>query len=83
VSHLPASLRPTVAAAMVLLSDPRPDDVFLDSMCGGGTLLIERAQFGRYGLLLGGDIEPRALEASRRNIGPRYRPIQIHHWDAA
>jgi 23S rRNA G2445 N2-methylase RlmL len=81
-NHLPASLRPTVASAMAFLSDAQPGDVFLDPMCGGGTILIERALLGRYRVLLGGDIDRRAVEASRENIGPRYRPILIHHWDA-
>jgi len=44
--------------------------------------LIERALWGRYRFILGGDIDPRAVETSRENIGPRYKPIRIHHWDA-
>jgi tRNA (guanine6-N2)-methyltransferase len=82
ISHLPASLRPTVAAAMVFLSDPKPDDVFLDPMCGAGTILIERALAGRYRSLLGGDIDPTAVETSLNNIGPRYKPIRVRRWDA-
>src|SRR5438128_3351665 len=39
--HLPASLRPTVAAAMVRLAEARPNQVFLDPMCGAGTILAE------------------------------------------
>src|SRR5262249_55928027 len=35
--HLPASLRPTLAAAMVRLADLRPGQVLLDPMCGAGT----------------------------------------------
>jgi len=80
--HLPASLRPTVASAMIFLSDPQPHDVFLDPMCGASTILIERALAGRYRFLLGGDIDPGAVETSLANIGPRYKPIQMHHWDA-
>ncbi len=81
-SHIEASLRPVVARAMVLLSDPRDDDVFIDPMCGAGTILIERGEHGRYRQLLGGDIAPRALEAARSNIGPRYKPIELREWDA-
>jgi tRNA (guanine6-N2)-methyltransferase len=80
---LPAALKPTIAAAMVLLSSPSPDDVFLDPMCGSGTILIERALAGRYHLLLGGDADPEAVEATRANVGPRYKPVEIHRWDAA
>jgi SAM-dependent methyltransferase len=82
VSHLPASLRPTVAAAMVFLSEPQPDDVFLDPMCGAGTILIERALAGRHCCLLGGDVDPEAVATALDNIGPRYKPISVRHWDA-
>jgi 23S rRNA G2445 N2-methylase RlmL len=33
-------------------------------------------------LLLGGDRDPTAVEATRENIGPRYKPIEIREWDA-
>ena len=79
---LPAALKPTVARAMVALSRPQPDDVFLDPMCGAGTILIERAHAGRYRQLLGGDSDPRAVEAAQANIGPRYQPIELRLWDA-
>ena len=80
-AHIPASLRPA-AAALVWLTQPRPNDVFLDPMCGAGTLLIERAHAGRYKLLIGGDISEEAVAVTRSNIGPRYKPIEIHDWDA-
>ena len=79
---LPASLKPTIAAAMALVSRPRADDTVLDPMCGTGTLLIERAEAGRYRQLLGGDLEPEAVAAARENIGRRYQPIELRQWDA-
>jgi precorrin-6B methylase 2 len=79
---LPAALKPSVAAAMVRISQPLPDDVFLDPMCGSGTILIERALAGRYTLLLGGDSDPDAVAATRENVGRRYQPIEIRAWDA-
>jgi 23S rRNA G2445 N2-methylase RlmL len=81
-AHLPASLRPSAAAALVHLTRPADDDVFLDPMCGAGTLLIERAEAGRYSLLLGGDSDQEAIAAARANVGRRYQPIEIHRWDA-
>ena len=81
-ASLPASLKPTVARAMALVSEPRADDVFLDPMCGSGTILIERALAARYRLLLGGDIDPEAVQAAMENIGPRYKPIELQLWDA-
>jgi tRNA (guanine6-N2)-methyltransferase len=81
-ASLPAALRPTVAAAMVQLSEPGAEDTFLDPMCGSGTILIERALAERYRCLLGGDVDPQAVETARANIGPRYKPIEIRRWDA-
>ncbi|MFL5806297.1 MAG: TRM11 family SAM-dependent methyltransferase [Roseiflexaceae bacterium] len=82
IDHLPASLRPSAAAALAWLTRPAPDDVFLDPMCGAGTILIERAHAGRYALLLGGDIRAEALAVARANVGPRYKPIELREWDA-
>lgn len=81
VAQVEASLRPTVARALVMLSEPADGDVFLDPMCGAGTILIERGLYGRYAQLLGGDIRPAAVAATRTNIGPRYKPIAIREWD--
>ncbi|HXD90648.1 MAG TPA: methyltransferase domain-containing protein [Candidatus Binataceae bacterium] len=82
-AHIPGSLRPSVAAAMGILSRPQSDDVVLDPFCGAGTILIERAHLERYQSLVGGDLDRGALEAARTNIGPRYKPIEVHSWDAA
>lgn len=81
-AQIEASLRPTVARAMVRLCEPGDDDVFLDPMCGAGTILIERGEHGRYVQLLGGDIRPEAIAATLTNVGPRYKPIEVREWDA-
>jgi 23S rRNA G2445 N2-methylase RlmL len=82
IEHIPASLRPTAAAALAWLTQPADDDVFLDPMCGAGTILIERAHMGRYAQLLGGDQREEALAVARSNVGPRYKPIELRRWDA-
>ena len=82
VAHFPGSLRPSVAAAMAMLSQPGDDDVVLDPLCGGATILVERAHLGRYKMLLGGDSNPEGLAAARENVGPRYKPIELRQWDA-
>ena len=38
-AHTPASLKPTVAAALVAWSAASATDVFVDAMCGAGTIL--------------------------------------------
>jgi tRNA (guanine6-N2)-methyltransferase len=87
--ELPAALRPSVAAAMVYLTDPQPGEVFLDPMAGSGTLLYERLQAGPFGQILGGDIETERVDAARKNVrGSRKKPgagdppIDIREWDA-
>ena len=83
IAHRPGALRPSVAAAMAWLSDPREDDIVLDPFCGTGTVLIERAQLGRYRNLIGSDRDSGAIRAARENVGPRYKPIELHgDWDA-
>lgn len=82
IAHLPASLRPTLAAAMVFLSQPRPSDRFCDPMCGVGTILIERAMVERYAGLWGGDRDAVAIVMAKTNIGPRHQPLALHRWDA-
>src|SRR6202044_1905483 len=41
LEHRPASLRPTVAAAMVRLAEVRPAQTILDPICGAGPNLAE------------------------------------------
>jgi len=79
VEHLPASLRPTVAAAMVRLAGTGPGQVVVDPMCGAGTLLGEQVEalrpYQRQGVrLLGGDVDRNAVRAAGinlRRLGPK------------
>lgn len=85
--ELPASLRPSMAAALVLLTEPDADDIFLDPMCGSGTILLERLYAGPSQMILGGDILPDRVTASRQNMpkprkGRKKRDISIRQWDA-
>ncbi|HSJ59424.1 MAG TPA: THUMP domain-containing protein [Anaerolineae bacterium] len=81
VANLPAALRPSVAGAMVFLTEPSPADVFLDPMCGSGTLIAERLLVGDVAAILGGDIVPRALDASVANVAQLGRPCTFCCWD--
>lgn len=80
--QVPHTLKPTVAYSMVRLSKPHPDDIFLDPMCGAGTILLERAFSGRYRYLLGGDISEEAIYATIKNFGRQHQPRQFFHWDS-
>ncbi len=82
IINLPASLRPSVAAAMVFLTDPAPKDIFLDPMCGSGTLMSERALVGHYSQVLGGDILSTSVQATHQNLTHTQKPFTVCNWDA-
>ncbi len=84
--HRPASLRPTLAAAMVRIAEIEPQHVVLDPMCGAGTLLAEhlavaRSIRGASRVVLGGDREFDALRAAGGNLRRLGVPY-LSHWDA-
>jgi tRNA (guanine6-N2)-methyltransferase len=79
---LPASLKPSIARAMVRLSKPQPEDVVLDPCCGAGTLLIERGLAGPFDELHGGDRDPAAATRARGNLRLAGLQGPIKEWDA-
>jgi tRNA (guanine6-N2)-methyltransferase len=79
---LPASLKPTVARAIVRLSEPRPSDSVLDPCCGAGTLLIERALVLPHGPLFAGDLDPAAAATARGNLRAAGIAAEVREWDA-
>jgi tRNA (guanine6-N2)-methyltransferase len=68
VANYPGALNATIAAAMIDLTQPRPDDHFINLMCGSGTLLVERLLLCRTAEALGVDISGEALDAARANL---------------
>lgn len=66
--ELKAALRPSVAAAMIHLTNPADDDVFLDPMCGSGTLLMERRYAGAYAQMVAADKLRDAVYAAQKNV---------------
>ncbi len=67
VCNREGALNAAVAQAMVQLSEPTPDDVYLNMGCGSGTLLIERLLAGEAKSVVGYDLDPAALECARQN----------------
>ena len=63
----PGALRPPVAHALVRLSEPRDDEVFLDPFCGSGTIAAERA-FYTATRIVAIDIDPDILALTRQNV---------------
>lgn len=80
--HLPASLRPTVAAAMSKLAHPTETDIVLDPLCGAGTILVERSLMAPCAEILGGDIREPAVVMARRNASAAGVKVDWHQWDA-
>ena len=79
-SHVPGSLKPSVAAALLSLVEVEPGMRVLDLCCGGGTILIEAAMRGA--VAHGGDNDPVTAAAAQTNIDAAGVPIQIRLWDA-
>ncbi|SHK96633.1 23S rRNA G2445 N2-methylase RlmL [Pseudonocardia thermophila] len=63
-----AAANATVAAAMVRLSKPRPDDRVAALMCGSGTILVERLLAARARCAVGVDLAADAIAAARENL---------------
>jgi 23S rRNA G2445 N2-methylase RlmL len=61
----PGALRPTVAAAMVMLAG-KPAGTLLDPCCGSGTILAEAVAHGWTAM--GRDIDPAAVDVARMNV---------------
>jgi tRNA (guanine6-N2)-methyltransferase len=84
VCDRPGALNAAVAQAMIRLTQPQPDECFLNLCCGSGSLLIERAAFGPARRLIGCDLDEEALDCARANVaasGDRGQ-IDLFLWDA-
>jgi tRNA (guanine6-N2)-methyltransferase len=86
LEHRPASLRPTMAAALVRLAEIKPRHVVVDPMCGAGTILAEHlVVIGKIRTTiapaLGGDLERGAVRAAASNL-QRLGRVDLLNWDA-
>jgi|GEM_PF-1057129 len=81
----PGELPRTTCRLLAELTDPRPDDVFLDPFCGYGGVALERALAAPYRFVFASDLDPakvaavkealrdRAFERRRRTFFPKVR----------
>ncbi len=78
-----ATLRADIAYCMAYLAGIKIEDVVLDPMCGSGSILFEASTF-KPKVLLGGDINPEAVEASRKNLEEikQNLKVELAEWDA-
>ena len=72
------SLNAVIAACMVELSRPRREQRYLNLMCGGGTLLVERLLRRGAATAVGLDISREALAASRGNLAAAGLAERVH-----
>lgn len=63
----PGGIRPTIAAALVWLSEPKQDDVFWDPFCGSGTIPRERAAY-KCRRIMASDINADVIDHTRHNV---------------
>ncbi len=68
ICNYEGALNATVAHAMVLMTQPHPSDLYVNIGAGSGTLLIERAAWGRASVILGVDRSEEALTCTQDNI---------------
>ena len=78
--HVPGSLKPAVAAALVSLANLTPNMQVLDPCCGAGTILIEAQLSGAT--VLGGDNNEQAVTAAHFNAVQAGTKVHIQFWDA-
>lgn len=71
-------LRPELANVLCRLSDPSPDELFLDPFCGSGAIPIQRAKYFPAGLVIASDKEERNVESLKeriKDLGLRKRTV--------
>lgn len=68
VCNLEGALNASTAYAMINLTNPHPEDSFLNLACGSGTLLIERQAYGTCKHVIGIDISSDHLHCAQANV---------------
>ena len=78
--HLPGSLKPPVAAAMIQMAGLQPGQIMIDPFCGAGTIIIEAALQGI--VAAGGDIAADAVKTAYADIPIDASHTTLFQWDA-
>ncbi len=68
VCDLEGALNAPVAHAMARMTMPDAEDVYVNLLCGSGTLMIERLSCGPAAAVIGCDLSGKALRCCRRNL---------------
>lgn len=83
VCNMEGALNAPVASAMITLTKPQKDDVFVNLMCGSATLMIERSHYDSTSQIIGIDNDIDALNCATENINAarRRHEIRLVHAD--
>ena len=60
-------LSPQLGALLCRLSDPSPEDIFLDPFCGWGGIFLERLRW-KYQMAFANDKDPRCVDSVKREL---------------
>lgn len=69
-------LQPHLASLLCALSEPAPDDVFLDPFCGWGAIPLQRARWPAREIIAG-DIDPGKIQRLRSRAGGAGAPTRF------
>jgi tRNA (guanine6-N2)-methyltransferase len=64
----PGELRPELAYILCSLSNPRPDELFLDPFAGSGAIAIQRAKHFSTGLVIASDNDEQKVKALKQRV---------------
>jgi 23S rRNA G2445 N2-methylase RlmL len=78
--HVPGSLKPTVAGALLSLAKVTSNTRILDPCCGAGTILIEAKSYSA--IAWGGDINQQTVASARINASQAGADVNLQQWDA-
>ena len=83
VCNRPGALNAAIAAVMAGLTEPSPEQTYLNLACGSGTLLVERAHLGPADRLVGCDLDSEAIACAARNVeAAGLANVELTDWDA-
>jgi 23S rRNA G2445 N2-methylase RlmL len=78
VCNLEGALNAATAQAMVILSQPKADDIFVNLGCGSGTLVIERISHSRCKAAIGFDNQTDHLRCALSNLQASGQSERVH-----
>lgn len=75
-------LHPELVYVLNYLSEPSPQDVFLDLFCGSGAIPLQRAKHWKYKKIIASDVNVDMVTKRFNNTKPAPRNFTIHTADA-